>query len=217
MQAKSRLERLGALSGLVFAALLVSFRVIEGSGLPDSDAPTAKVVAYWTEHRSDQILVAVLASFAALFFLWFAGTLRGTLRDAEGGSGTLTGIAYGGGILAAAGMLAISTIEYATANSAGHVPAQVTQTMSALQADTFLGLAVGLAVFGIAAGAVIVRTGVLSSKLGWLSIVGGVLWVTPGEFVAIFLTLIFVAVASVSLYRRGGKARTAGEPVAAAA
>ncbi|HEY1275770.1 MAG TPA: hypothetical protein VGF25_12695 [Thermoleophilaceae bacterium] len=93
----------------------------------------------------------------------------------------------------------------------------VTQTLSALQADTFFGLAVGLAVFGLAAGAVIVRTGVLSRKLGWLSIVAGVLWVTPGEFVAIFLTLIFVAVSSVALYRRGGTPRRAVEPAPASA
>jgi hypothetical protein len=216
MQGKSRLERLGALSGLGFAALLVSLRLIEGSGLPDPDAPTAKVVAYWTEHRSDQILIAVLASFAALCFVWFAGTLRSALRGAEGGNGTLTNISYGGGILAAAGMLAISTVEYAAADSAGHVPGQVTQTLSALQANTFLGLAAGLAIFGLAAGAVIVRTGVLSPKLGWLSIAAGVLWVSPGEFVAIFLTLIFVAVASVQLYRRGGEVRPAPEPVPAA-
>ena len=43
-------------------------------------------------------------------------------------------------------VLATAGIEYAAAHSAGHVPGTVTQTLSALQADTFLPIAGGFAV-----------------------------------------------------------------------
>src|SRR5262249_2768003 len=134
-------------------------------------------------------------------FVWFAGVLRTALRAAEGEDGTLAAISFGGALIAAAGMLTITTVEYAAAHSAGDVPATVTQTLSALQADTFLGLAAGFGIFGIATGLAMVRTGAISVRLGWLSVVAGVLWLTPGEFVAIFLTVIFVVLVSIRLYR----------------
>ena len=193
--------RIGSLTGVLFAALLASVRLIEGSGLPDATDSTSSVVAYWTSHRSSQMLVAVLASFAAVCFTWYAGTLRSSLARAEGGSATLANISFGGAVLAAAGMLVDTTLEYAAAHTAGHVPGTVTQTLSALQADTFLGMAAGFAVFGIAAGMALLRTKAMSTKLGWLSVGAGVLWLTPGEFVAIFLLVIFVAISAVMLYR----------------
>ena len=56
------------------------------------------------------------------------------------------------------------------ADIAGHVPATVTQALSVLQADTFIMIAPGFAIFGIAAGLAVLRTGALSRRLGWLSL-----------------------------------------------
>jgi hypothetical protein len=193
--------RLGALSGIAFAALLAVVRVLEGSGLPSAGDPTATVVHYWTSHRASQMAVAVIASFAALCLVWFGGVLRSVLARAEGGQGTLATLTFGGTLLAAVGALAGTSLEFAAADSAGHVPAQVTQTLSVLQADTYLGIAAGFAVLGLAAGAAILKTRALPTWTGWLSVVAGALWLTPGEFVAIFLSVAFVAVAGVSLYR----------------
>jgi hypothetical protein len=199
---RGSIARLGSLTGVLFAALLAGVRVIEGSGLPDATASTSSAVAYWTSHRGSQMLTAVLVTFAAVCLAWYAGHLRSAIARAEGGSATLANITFGGGLLAAAAALATAGIEYAAAQTAGHVPGTVTQTLSALQADTFLPIAGGFAVFSLAAGIAVLKTGVMSSKLGWLSVVAGVLWLTPGEFVAIFLSVIFVAISSVVLYRR---------------
>jgi hypothetical protein len=206
-------SRIGILSGLVFTALLVVVRVIEGSGLPDADAPTATVARYWAEHRSDQILVAVLATLAAVALVWFGGELRNRLANAEGGHGRLASLTFGGIVLCAVGMLGTTTVEYAVADSAGHVPATVTQALSVLQADTFIMIAPGFAIFGIAAGLAVLRTGALSRSLGWLSLAAGILWLTPGQFVAIFLSVLFVAIASVAIYRADSPRRA---PVAMA-
>jgi hypothetical protein len=213
---KSTVNRLGPLTGLAFAALLAAVRVIEGSGLPDASDPTAQVVSYWTQHQNEQIIVAILASFSAVCLVYFAGVLRSELAEAEGGQGTLANISFGGALIAAMGMLAISTLEYVTANSAGDVPAQVTQTLSALQADTFFAVAAGFGLFGIAAGLAILRTGRLSRRLGWLSLVAGVLWLSPGSFVAIFLSVAFIVIVSMKLYRTETRPRpVTSSPVAA--
>jgi hypothetical protein len=200
---KTATERLGPLAGLVFAALLLIMRVIEGSGMPDAGASTATAVRFWTDHQSEQIAAAIISSFAALFLVWFGSYLRSALRDADGGKSTLADISFGGVLVTAAGILAIATVELAAADTAGDVPGQVTQTLSALQAESYLGVAAGFGLFGIATGLAIMRTGVLSRRLGWLSLVSGVIWLTPVQFVAIFLSVAFVVVTSIRLYRPG--------------
>jgi hypothetical protein len=194
-----KIDRIGALMGLAFVGLLVSCRVIEGS-LPDASASQAKVVAFWTHHRGSQILVAMLASLAAVAFTWFAGTLRSELARAEGGDATLANISFAGAIVTATGMLAISSVEFAAAHSAGHVPATVTQTLSALQADTWIGLAAGLVLFGLATGLAIVRTSVLPRWIGYVAVASGVCWLSPLQPLAILLTVVLVGAASYKQY-----------------
>jgi hypothetical protein len=189
---KDAATRWGPLTGIVFVVLLVIFRVIEaGASLPDADASTQKVVQFWTNHHDGQIAVAILASFSAVFLVWFAGTLRSSLHEAEGGTGTLSNIAFAGAIIAAVGFLAVTTVEFAAADTAGDVPPQVTQTLSALQADTFLPIAAGFALFGIAAW-----------WLGWVALVGGVLWMTPGEILGFALCVMFIVATSIMMFRR---------------
>src|SRR5262245_28118145 len=84
-----RLVRIGALMGVVFAALIVTIRVMEGMGLPDATDSTSKVVAFWNDHRDQQMAVSIIASFAGVAFVWFAGTLRSVQQRAEGGTAML--------------------------------------------------------------------------------------------------------------------------------
>jgi hypothetical protein len=183
--------------------LLVIFRVIEaGASLPDADESTVKVVQYWTDHHDGQIVVAILASFSAVFLVWFVGTLRSALHEAEGGTGTLANIAFAGAIIAAVGFLADTTVEYTAADTAGDVPPQVTQALSALQADTFLPIAAGFGLFGIAAGLAVLGTRVFPRWLGWVALVAGVLWLTPGEILGFGLLVIFIVATSIIMFRR---------------
>jgi hypothetical protein len=206
---KNGVSRASALTGVGFAVLLVIFRVIEsGASLPDANDSTAKVVAFWTKHDSEQIAVAIIASFAAVLFVWFSGVLRSALADSEGGRATFANLSLAGGVLAGAGMLFITTVEYAAADSAGEVPAAVTQTLSVLQADTFFMVAAGFAIFGLAAGLVILRTAVFPGWLGWISVVAGVLWLTPVQFAGIVLSVAFVVATSIMLFRDAGESST---------
>jgi hypothetical protein len=205
--------RAGALAGLLFAGLIVVLRVIEGSGMPDATATTSTAVHFWTEHRTEQIVASVITSFVAVALVWFAGTLRTVLRRAEGDDGTLANLAYGGAILGAVGILIGGVFEYAAAHSAGHVSAQVTQTLSVLQADSWMPISAGFGIFGIAAGLVGVRTAALPVKLSWLSLVAGVLWLTPVAFVAIALSVAYVGAAGAVLYRRESRAPASAAPL----
>jgi hypothetical protein len=205
MSKSSKLDRVGALMGIAFVALLVTFRVIEGSGgLPASDASQSTVVEFWTQHRGEQIAVAILASLGAVVFTWFAGVMRSALVRAEGGQATYANLSFGGAIVAAVGMLAISTVEYTAANSAGHVPGSVTQTLSALQADNWLGFAAGAALYGLATGVAILRTQALPRWQGYVAVASGFFWLTPAQPIGLLLTLVLLVASSVVLYRRFG-------------
>jgi hypothetical protein len=216
MSKNSKLERVGALTGIAFVALLVGFRVIEGSGLPSADASQSTVVEFWTQHRNEQILVAIMASLGAVVFTWFAGVMRTALARAEGDQATYANLSFAGAILAAVGMLTITTVEYTAAHSAGDVSASVTQTLSVLQADTWLGFAAGAALYGLATGAAILRTKALPRWQGYVAVSSGIFWLTPAQPIGLLLTLVLLAAASVTLYRRTGT-RTALSPAPTAA
>ena len=217
MSKSSKLDRVGALMGIAFVALLVTFRVIEGSGgLPASDASQSTVVEFWTQHHGEQIAVAIMASLGAVVFTWFAGVLRSALARAEGGQATYANLSFAGAILAAVGMLSISMVEYAAANSAGHVPGSVTQTLSAFQADNWLGFAAGAALYGLATGVAILRTRALPRWQGYVALSSGFFWLTPAQPIGLLLTLVLLVGSSVVLYRRADT-RTGLTPAPSAA
>lgn len=212
------IERFAPLAGLAFLVLaVISFGLSWDP--PAADDPTGEVVDYWIANESEEIASAFLAALSALFLVWFAGSLRSALWHAEGGSGRLATIAFGGGVIAAVGLLSNSAFEFAAANSAGEVPPQVTQTFSALYEDFFFPIPAGMALMLFAAGAAILRHGALPVALGITAIVIGLLTLTPLGFYAIPLILIWIAVASVLLFLRGdrpGRTRDVEAPPPAA-
>ncbi len=71
---RSTLERLAPLTGIVFVALLVISFIVGGEA-PDADESTEEVVAFWTEDDSAQIASAIIGAWAAVFLVWFGGTV----------------------------------------------------------------------------------------------------------------------------------------------
>ena len=198
---RSSISRYGALTGMAFVVLLIIVRLVEGS-LPSADDSTASVIAFWHDNRDEQIFVAILASLAGALFVWFAGVLRGTLREGgDEGMDTLATISFGGALIAMVGLFLGTTLEFAAADTVGDVPVTVTQTLSALQADSYFPIAAGFAIFQIATGMALLQLALLPRWMAIASIVFGIVWLTPLGFVGILFTVIFVAWTSLALYR----------------
>ena len=198
---RSSISRYGALTGLAFVALLIIVRLVEGS-LPSADDSTASVIAFWHDNQDEQIFVAVLASLAGALFVWFAGVLRGALREGEDPqTETLAAISFGGALIAMMGLLIGTSLEFAAADTVGDVPVTVTQTLSALQADSYFPIAAGFGIFQIATGMALLRVALLPRWMAIASVVFGVIWLTPLGFVGIAFSVIFVAWTSLALYR----------------
>ena len=207
------LERFAPLTGVLFVVLVV-VAVIVGGETPDADDGIAKVVAYWSDNDGKAIASAIIAAYSAVFFLWFAGTLRAVLAAAEGPPTRLASTAWGGAILVTVGWSILIAATFVAADTAGDVAPQVTQTLSVLQADFFFPLAVGAGVFLLANGLAILRTGALQSWIGWVAVVLGVAAISPVGFFAIVLMLVWILVVSVVLFQSSGRVRPSEVPPA---
>ena len=199
---RSTLERLAPLTGIVFVALLVISFIVGGES-PDADESTEDVVAFWTEDDSAQIASAIIGAWAAVFLVWFGATVAAAVRRAEIEAGRLASIAFGGFLLIAVGGLSFSAFQFAAADTAGDVPAEVTQTLSVLFADFFFPLAGGTFLALLSVGIATLRHGVLPRWLGYAAIVIAIAALTPVGFFAFLAAGIWVLAVSVVLYTSG--------------
>jgi|SRR5215211_1121602 len=207
------LARYAPLTGVAFVLLIV-LAVIIGGESPDPDDSRLSVVRFWTDNDTEQIWSSAIAAWSSVFFVWFAGSLRSVLREREGGSARLSALSFAGAIIAAGGLLALASLGFAAADTAGDVPGDVTQTLSVLGSEFFFPVAGGYALFLLAAGILAVRTAVLPIWLGWSAIVLGILCITPVGFFALLVGLVWLIVVSILLYRR--EAGPADRPAPAA-
>ena len=195
------LERFAPLTGVVFVVFLIPVFLLGGEP-PDADEKLPKVLDFWKDNDTELMIGAGLAAISAVFLLWFVSTLRSALRTAEGGTGRLSAVVYGAGVVLVSWIALGASIQFAAADTAGDVAPEVTQTLSVLNSDAFFGFAVGVAALLIASGGLAIRTGFLPRWLGWLSVVVGIVALTPVGFASFLLWVVWTLVVSVILFRR---------------
>jgi hypothetical protein len=120
----------------------------------------------------------------------------------EEGSARLSTLCFGGAIVGATGLLTALGINFAIADGADDLSGAALKTLTVLSNGFFLPIAVGYAVFFIAAGIVAVRFAVLPVWLAWFTIVLGIVCITPVGFFALLVGMVWILVVSVMLYRR---------------
>lgn len=205
---QGRFERLAPLTGVVFLVLIVVLLITSGE-TPETDDSTREVVQFWQDNDTKQMFVSAGGVISSVFLLWFAASLRGALWQAEGGSGRLATLSFGGAVLAVSGMMILFGVNFAVAESADDAPASAVHALSTLNNGLFFPFIGGFGVFMLASGLAALRTRALPAAAGWVAIVLGVLSFTPVGFFAFLGATIWVGVVGVLLYRRGSEARTA--------
>ena len=114
-----RLERFAAAAGLIFVVMGLAYIFLSPS--MDPLAPASEVARIYTKNSADALFWNFVGTLAFFFFLFFLGALYNVLRQAEGGTGWLSLIAFGSGL----GMLAIHSVETLSAYTlAWHVAQQ---------------------------------------------------------------------------------------------
>src|SRR5439155_2142209 len=106
---ESRWEKLAAGTGIVAFVLIFVSTLIAGTP-PKADDPVSKIIAYGLDHRTALLTGGYLSGLSVVFALWFAGSLRSYLRQLEGGTGRLSAVACGGGLVSGSVALAATAV-----------------------------------------------------------------------------------------------------------
>jgi hypothetical protein len=184
-----------ATGGLAFVALLVLATVVFVP--PGTHDAAASVASAYADHKNAVAFVAYLVAAAILvgvFYFWY-------LRDlicAVDSTRRLATIGFAGALLflAAGGLYA--GIYWASYDLVGYAPASTLQLLNTLQEDTTWFLFdPGAAVFLLATGAALVRSGVLAKWLGWLGVVGAVASIGLPVVVGPIAAGVWILVASI--------------------
>src|SRR5436309_15261920 len=135
-------RRWDAATGIGFAIFSIVALALPGTP-PKADDPTSKIASFLGDHRKEVLVGNFLFGIAAIFFIWWVGTLRSYLRSGEGGEGRLSAAAFGGGIagvvLLMAGAGVLNAIAFDLAKSSHPSPDLVRAVFDA--SGAFFGMA----------------------------------------------------------------------------
>lgn len=205
-------ERWATLSGVLAVPFWIA-GIVMSTKVKGDKGP--EILASYHKH-SDAILVAgLLWSIGTLLFIWFLGSLRSRYLVAEGGTGRLTALAYGGGIAASVLGMLIPTADEVGALNKNDIDASGASVLHHFGDAFFIATEYTLPVFFFASAILTLRHAALPKWLGWFSLlIGIVLLIGPiGWAALIFAFPIWVLIVSVLLYTRA----PAGAPAAGSA
>ena len=206
---------LAPLTGALFVVLTLIAFIPIGGNTPEGDDSAQKVVSFYSDHETKEIIAAVVLALAAVALIFFAATLKQRLEAAGPDRGILPTVALGAGIIASGGFLTAATVHFALADYAGDLDPSAAQALNALDADFFLPFAMGLATLVLATSLWLVRNrSLLPTWLGWVGIIIFVISFTPAGFIGFGLAGIWILVVSILLYLRDETA-TVGSPAPA--
>jgi hypothetical protein len=189
------MKRWIALGGLVFVVLVVLATVL--FAVPGTHDSAAKVASTYAAHKNSVAVVAYLIGVAVLegvFYFWYLRDLICTVESNR----RLATIGFAGALLFAASGGLTAGIYWTAYDLVGHAPASTFQLLNAMQYETTAFLTgPGIAIFLVATGAAIIRSGVLPKWLGWLGVVGAVVAIVLPIVVGPIPAGVWILVASI--------------------
>jgi hypothetical protein len=196
-------RNLAPLSGVLFVVLVLIAFIPLGGNTPEGDDSAQKVVSFYSDNETREIIASIVLALGAVSLLFFAATLKQRLEALEPDRGILPTVALAAGIVASGGFLAAATLHFALADYAGDIQGSAAQAINAIDSDFFLPFAMGVAALVLATSLWVVRTKLLlPTWLGWVGIIIFVLTFTPVGFVAFGLAGLWILAVSILLYQR---------------
>jgi hypothetical protein len=209
-------RNLAPLTGALFVVLtLIAFFAIGGS-TPEGDDSAQKVVSFYSDHETKEMIAAVVLALGAVALIFFAATLKQRLEVTRPERGILPTVALGAGLIASGGFATAATLHFALADYAADIDPNAAQALNAIDSDFFLPFVMGLATMILASSLWLLRDKMLlPTWLGWVGIIIFIISFTPAGFIGFGLAGIWIIVVSILLYLRD-EAPTAGTPAPSA-
>ncbi|MDQ3549248.1 MAG: hypothetical protein M3439_10580 [Chloroflexota bacterium] len=198
------LERIGALSGVAFIALLVAgFSMTGDSDPPSPDEPAGVIAAHLVDVASGQELANGVSLVAIVCLVIFVSYLRHVLQRAEPSSTFLPAAAWAGGLLFAAMLLLGLSIQIASGVVADYgADAQVAKTFYLLGWDFIAVFGPPLAILIGATSVSGLLHGGLPRWLSWAGLPLAVVLLSPAMFFGFLIALLWLIALSVVLTTR---------------
>jgi hypothetical protein len=195
-------ERWATLSGVLAVPFWIAGVALISTKVKGSKGP--EILANYHKHSDGTLAAGLLWSIGILFFIWFLGSLRSRYLVAEGGTGRLTALAYGGGLVAAAIAMLIPVADEVGALNNNDFDASGASVLHHFSDGFFVAAEYTLPVFFFASAILALRYAALPKWLGWFSVlIAIVLLIGPIGWAAfIFATPIWVLIVSVWLFMR---------------
>jgi hypothetical protein len=158
----------------------------------------------------------VIFAFGVVFFIWFLGSLRSALYTAEGGTGRLSSIVYGSGMLAALTLILQIAPGVQGAFDEDDLSPEAAQALQSVGEAAFGGTEFTLLAMFVAVGLVIMRTRVFGAWLGWLSfLIALVLAIVPIGWAGVVWGFpLWTLITSIVLFRQGSAGAATPTPQA---
>lgn len=206
----TRLSRLGPLTGVAFAVLVLAGMAIAQSP-PGASANGSRVVAFYQANGTQAKTADALIVVGFAFFLLFAGSLRTHMRGTDGEDGLGVVVVAGAAVLTT-GAGAYFGADFVLAMMPATISPAAAQALNMLALYLVLPLSAGGLVFGLAAGTAIARWAPLPRWLGWAIILIGIALASPALILGILALALWTATASALIWRRTSR-RTQNDTV----
>ena len=157
---------------------------------------------FYDDETVRQAIASFVFAASVPFLVVFAISLAARFRDRAGeGARLWPGTVVAGGVLTGAGILASAWIHFALADGADNgVSPTAIEALVVLDSDSWVVFNAALGVMMLGAAGCLIPGGV--RFMGWSALVLGVaLFIPFADFFALILTLIWIIVESVILYR----------------
>jgi hypothetical protein len=174
------MQRLARLSGIP-AVVLIAAGFSASGATPREDAPVDKLVSFYNEHDTGQIVSGVLVSLGALLFLLFASALVDVFRRSETESRTLAALSYGGALLFTAGLTVGAGLSVFIGGTVSDLEPAALQALHVASLIVIFPISIGASAFFLGAGFEVLRTQLLPAWLGWSAVVLGVVAAIPSH------------------------------------
>ena len=201
------------LSGVVFVVLALVAVIGLGGDTPESNAPGSEVLSFYDDNQVRQAVGAFVFVASLPFLLLFAACIVSAVRSA-GRQGVWEYLVIGGSVVTAAILAAISAVVFAKTDGATNdASPEALQALNLVDGNSWVAFNGGFGIMMLGAAGCLHALAGSYRWLAWIALVLGIaLFIPFADFVALLLTLIWIIVVSVMLFR---DARPRGSAAAA--
>jgi hypothetical protein len=194
-------HRLVRLSGLAFVVAVVA-SLLAGGSTPGGEASASELATFYNGGWRQEITAMLLAATVPFLVLFAASIIVAVAADREGDAGLWRYVLVGGSVLAGAGIAVAATVHFALADGGDQITPAALQALNALDNTTWLAYNTGFGVMMLGAAGCLWQQAGVQLALGRIALVLGVLLFVPFvDFLALLVTLLWILVTSVVLYR----------------